>query len=1124
MSYFKWIAILVTSFVLAGRPGGAGEATNLLEDPSFEIPKEKDQFGLVFAKWGGWKYEGDCDFRVGQVARTGKHSCLLVGGTGAKIRVRQPRDLEPGRYRITAYLRGLDIGSGLWNATTEFMFDDKYMQLKKNGTFGWTKLSYVAELKEKKQAGPSFGLMAPGYFWIDDVAMEKVGADVPLTDEPVLGKEESPIAPPGELGAKTVRCPECGYRNRPEWKTCFACGTALETKGRAAAGPAVKPIASFAGKNPFEGGKVVENPDLGGKALRLDKSFALLAGPQDWTGYDLLKADLLTETTEPLELYVEIRDTGTRDYWTRVNYQTVVPPGRSTLVIPVKQLYVGEKSRPGRMLDLAGVNLVAINIGDKPAAPLWINNLRVERDDSPARATFDGLWAFDFGTGTSPVLEGFTQITPGTLYSKGRGYGLANARVFRACDALQPDPLYQDYLCIESGGLAVDVPNGRYRVFVNMDNPSGFWGEYQVYRKRAILAQGKPVVTETMDFDRFAKKYFRFWNVEDLPADNTFDKYQRAYYQEKTFEVDVTDGQLRLDFQGENFGCSVSAVVIFPVAKAAEGERFLKYVEGKRRFYFDNYFKRVLHRPTGDPLSPSDDDRRRGYILFQRDVMEDVYYNDTPRREEIGKPVRAEAFAAERRPISVALCPLVDLGKVTVTANDLVGRDSTIPAAAIDVGYVSYRLSRVTMEGTVYTIRPRLVMPGGEVDVPKGITRRFWITVNAPADAKPGLYSGIIDITTTRERTHLPVTLRVRAGKLDAVDVPAGPWGYTVGIPWPEDDPASAEFNRRTRVGSLQTMRRYGCTTCSGIPSIAYRGFKGGKPVLDFTSADARMKELKDLGFLAVVSYGAGLSGLDSYYQDTAQMQAAGFQDYSAFVKAIYTESQKHAEQSGWIPVYYNLGDEPIGDDLRRSAENAEAYRRAFPKGPPFFTAASSFKGADRQDPHFRLGKALHVVDWNDHDEDSVKLIHEAGGDWAFYNGGNRWTFGDYLYKATQEFGMKFRIAWHWNAAAGDPYYALDCREDDYAWASAAPDGRLIPSVEFERIGEGLSDYRRLVTLARLAKERAGTPEAKAAQRLIRERMSAFKLGQRDHDALFPAADWNEFRAQVDDAIERLGR
>ena len=99
-------------------------------DPSFEQPKDKDQFGLVFAKWGGWKYEGDCEFAVGRVAHSGRSSCLLVGRSEPKIRVVQLRDLEPGRYRMTAYIRGLDIGVGVWNQTTEFMFDGKYIPLR----------------------------------------------------------------------------------------------------------------------------------------------------------------------------------------------------------------------------------------------------------------------------------------------------------------------------------------------------------------------------------------------------------------------------------------------------------------------------------------------------------------------------------------------------------------------------------------------------------------------------------------------------------------------------------------------------------------------------------------------------------------------------------------------------------------------------------------------------------------------------------------------------------------------------------------------------------------------------------------------------------------------------------
>ena len=57
----------------------------------------------------------------------------------------------------------------------------------------------------------------------------------------------------------------------------------------------------------------------------------------------------------------------------------------------------------------------------------------------------------------------------------------------------------------------------------------------------------------------------------------------------------------------------------------------------------------------------------------------------------------------------------------------------------------------------------------------------------------------------------------------------------------------------------------------------------------------------------------------------------------------------------------------------------------------------------------------------------------------------------------------------------------MDCREDDYAWCNTNPDGELIPSVSFEReMRGGLDDYRYLLTLSRLARQRArrGRPVA----------------------------------------------
>jgi len=882
-------------------------------------------------------------------------------------------------------------------------------------------------------------------------------------------------------------------------------------------GPPVRLITSFEDGNPFSGGTVVrEHATDGDRALRLDRGFADMAKPQNWTGYDYLKADVYTDAKRPLELYVEIRDSKTEGYWTRVNYTTVIPPGKSTLIIPTA-LYVGEKARPGRALLLDKITRLVFSIGDKPEAPLYIDNLRLERDTETAKVRFDGLHAFSAGPAGGAVMEGFTPLDPTMRYTKERGYGWKDAQLWRPFDALQPDPLYRRFICVERGGLAVDVPNGKYHVFVNMDSPSGFWGEVQRYRKRALILQGV-AHEDTMDLESFKKRYFRNWDREDLPSDDTFDKYQIPYFAEKQYDVDVRDGQLHIQFSGDNWACAVSAIVIYPEARAAEGKRFLDFVRERRRFHFNNTFKRVLHPPSGEPPMPTEAERQRGFVAFGRDFMEDVFHNDRPLPGERADELTGSAFAGEYQALTVSLVPLHDLGKVTVTVSDLKGpAEASLPSSAIEIGHVQYRLTRVTADGGVYTIAPRHIIAGATAPVPDGITRAFWLTLKVPADARAGAYQGAVRLDAEKGgRLELPLRFVVRKGNLDTVDLPVGPFSYTIDLPWYDDE--AAAWNRSMAGKSLRKLREYGFTSVSGLPVVTFKGFKNGAAQFDFSQGDAQMKLLKDNGFtMPVLSYCA-FHGLNTYYKDEAAMKAAGFAEYSEFIKALFGPIQKHADEAGWLPVYWNIGDEPIGDDVVRSAVNAEAYRKAFPKGPPFFSVPTSVQGDKREDPHFRLSRALHVANWNLHDEAAVKLQHEAGSDWAFYNGGNRWTYGVYLYKAAQQ-GLKFRLAWHWNASAGDPYYALDCREDDYAWCTASPSGELVSTPGYERLREGLGDYRRLRTLARLAKEKAGTEGAREAEKLLTDILGGFKLGERE---LKGVESFGKLRSRLDTAIERL--
>ena len=48
----------------------------------------------------------------------------------------------------------------------------------------------------------------------------------------------------------------------------------------------------------------------------------------------------------------------------------------------------------------------------------------------------------------------------------------------------------------------------------------------------------------------------------------------------------------------------------------------------------------------------------------------------------------------------------------------------------------------------------------------------------------------------------------VRKGTLDPVDIPAGPWGHTIDLPWYEEE--AREWNREMAVASLKKIREYG--------------------------------------------------------------------------------------------------------------------------------------------------------------------------------------------------------------------------------------------------------------------------------------------------------------------------
>ena len=168
--------------------------------------------------------------------------------------------------------------------------------------------------------------------------------------------------------------------------------------------------------------------------------------------------------------------------------------------------------------------------------------------------------------------------------------------------------------------------------------------------------------------------------------------------------------------------------------------------------------------------------------------------------------------------------------------------------------------------------------------------------------------------------------------------------------------------------------------------------------------------------------------------------------------------------------------DEPVGDDLSRAAENAEAYRRAFPKAPPYFTGASSFTGSDRQKPHFRLarGPAHRVVERPRRGQhQSAPSLGERLG---VLQRRQPLDLRNVHVQGSQAVRDEIPAFLALERGGGRPLLCARLSRRRLRLVQRSPDGRLIPAVEFERLREGLDDYRRLITLDALVKQHSGAP------------------------------------------------
>ncbi|MCA9189785.1 MAG: hypothetical protein KDA99_29380, partial [Planctomycetales bacterium] len=103
---------------------------------------------------------------------------------------------------------------------------------------------------------------------------------------------------------------------------------------------------------------------------------------------------------------------------------------------------------------------------------------------------------FDFGTGSSPVASGYTQVTALTAYPSAGGAGWSTGTISQR-DRLAPNALDQDFNFTSDGTFQVDLPNGVYDVSLTLGDQ--LFGHDQ----QGVFLEGTQVATVTTGAGQF---------------------------------------------------------------------------------------------------------------------------------------------------------------------------------------------------------------------------------------------------------------------------------------------------------------------------------------------------------------------------------------------------------------------------------------------------------------------------------------------------------------------------------------------------------------------------------------------------------------------------------------------
>ena len=654
-------------------------------------------------------------------------------------------------------------------------------------------------------------------------------------------------------------------------------------------------------------------------------------------------------------LILRLDNADSSSYHTRVNQEFTLPEGPFELIIPLS----GLKTSGKKPFKPPFTKMYVF------AADMWtnieLNKVLINATNAPPEKTL----ALDFGSADSATFPGFDSIDSDSTLLQGD----LKERVRTSGDALLHDGIAGIHT------FKTPWPNGRWKLSLWSED-QGEWEYLPHFLARQIKANNTTFIDETFTIDRWITDVYLAGSHKEGEIDGDLWSLvgeRRSGFVSKP--VDITDGILTVELQGDSSARFLSALVLEPL----EGSFAEKTQQQRRQRYLNQW--PVAVTPYQPPLSltlhnisqQTQDDK--GFFLAARDTRLNLVF-------EIGSPVDdSNPILVVSPPRSTARQPLNVTSRYGHWRYERPAPNAT--ALQLDDSYLRGDMQSLTLSNK----RPR----------------RLHVQINIPSSATPGEYIGKLQLFSHGELKLLDYKVRVLPTMLPPLERPVGL--YLEPAPYYHWFKPLAEEMAESTSCDLSLLASYGFSTVA--PALTTPNSNKNRQIFI-----EQLQQVQDAGFNGpVLAY----SPLKRLLRQKKRSTAA----------AALIQLQLLLEAEKLPNVFWSIFDEPLKDNFLQIQDTANLLR-----DEALGLKTAGHMNNDNQSGLIGTTDLLIINHGLEVSKDSISELQDNRLVWLYNMPKPRLAAGFYLWRSNADGYLQ----WHGRMPTADPFDPTDGREGDVVY------------------------------------------------------------------------------------------